>query len=294
MTQPHLFIFGLGYSAAAFGRAMRAQGWRVSGTTRTAERAAALREQGFAPHLFARGAAFDSAVIADVTHLLASIPPDEVGDPVLDAFAPAIATLPRLVWCGYLSTTGVYGDRGGAWVDEDSALQPSGARGLRRAEAELRWLALAGPDLPAHVFRLAGIYGPGRSALDSVRAGAARRIVKPGQVFSRIHVDDIAAVLAASAAHPAPGAIYNVCDDEAAPPQDVIAYACELLGVAPPPELPYEAVAATMSEMARSFFADSKRVSNRRIKERLGVVLTHPDYRSGLRAILAAERLAAG
>jgi nucleoside-diphosphate-sugar epimerase len=285
----HLFVFGLGYSAAAFGRRMRARGWRVSGTTRGAERQAALRADGFEAHLFARGGGFDPALLADVTHLLSSIPPDESGDSVLDTLAVHIAALPRLAWCGYLSTTGVYGDRGGDWVDEDSPLRPSGQRSQRRIDAERRWLALQGVGLPAHIFRLAGIYGPGRSALDSVRAGSARRVVKPGQVFSRIHADDIAAVLDASIARPAPGTIYNVCDDAAAPPQDVVAYACELLGIEPPPEIPYDQAAPTMSAMARSFFADSKRVSNRRIRERLGVTLAYPDYRAGLRAILAAE-----
>lgn len=283
----HLFVFGLGYSATAFGRRMRACGWRVSGTTRA--RQAALQAQGFDAYSFARGGGFDPARLADVTHLLSSIPPDDSGDPVLDELAAHIAAMPRLAWCGYLSTTGVYGDRGGDWVDEESPLVPSGQRSRRRVEAEHRWLALRGSGLPAHVFRLAGIYGPGRSALDSVRAGTARRIVKPGQVFSRIHVEDIATVLAASIAQPAPGTIYNVCDDEAAPPQDVIAHACSLLGVTPPPEIPYDQAAATMSEMARSFFADSKRVSNRRIRERLGVSLAYPDYRAGLRAILAAD-----
>lgn len=286
MSQAHLFIFGLGYSALAFGRRMLVRGWRVSGTTRSAERQAVLRREGFDAQLFARGAAFDPAVMTDATHLLSSIAPDD-GEPVLDALAEQISALPRLVWTGYLSTTGVYGDRGGAWVDEDSEPAPASERSRRRVAAEQRWLALT-PR--AHVFRLAGIYGPGRSALDSVRTGTARRIVKPGQAFSRIHVEDIAAVLATSVELPAPGTIYNVCDDEAAPPQDVIAYASELLGVEPPPEIPYDQAAATMSAMARSFYADNRLVSNRRIKERLGVALANPNYRVGLRAILAAER----
>jgi nucleoside-diphosphate-sugar epimerase len=167
--------------------------------------------------------------LAGTTHLLASIPPDDAGDPALDRHAADIARLPDLAWAGYLSTTGVYGDRGGDWVDEDSPLMPTGPRGQRRVAAEAGWRALAGRGLPAHVFRLAGIYGPGRSAFDQLRAGTARRIVKPGQVFSRIHVEDIARVLEASIARPDPGAIYNVCDDDAAPPQDVVAFAAALL-----------------------------------------------------------------
>jgi nucleoside-diphosphate-sugar epimerase len=289
---PHLFVFGLGYSACAFGCRMRARGWRVSGTTRSVQRQAALRERGFEVHLFARGVGLDPGLLAGVTHLLSSVPPDDAGDPVLDDLAARIEALERLAWCGYLSTTGVYGDHGGDWVDEDSPLTPTLPRSRRRVDAERRWRALRGAGLPAQLFRLAGIYGPGRSALDSVRAGAARRIVKPGQVFSRIHVEDVASVLAASIARPVPGAIYNVCDDQAAAPQDVIAFACELLGVVAPPEIPYAEAEATMSEMARSFFADSKRVSNRRIKEQLGVALAYPDYRAGMRAILEAEHSA--
>jgi nucleoside-diphosphate-sugar epimerase len=190
----------------------------------------------------------------------------------------------RPAWVGYLSTTGVYGDRAGGWVDEASALTPAGERGRRRVAAEAGWRALG---LPLHIFRLAGIYGPGRSALDSVRAGKAQRIDKPGQVFSRIHVDDIAAVLDASIARPYPGAIYNVCDDDPAPPQDVIAYACALLGRAPPPLVPFDQ--AALSPMARSFYGESKRVSNRRIKDELGVRLRFPDYRAGLDALAAAD-----
>lgn len=282
-----LFVFGLGYSALALARRLMANGFAVAGTVRSAERAVMLARQGIDAHVFSRGHAVPERALAGTTHLLASIPPDDDGDPALDAHAADIGRLRDLRWTGYLSTTGVYGDRGGDWVDEDSDLRPSGTRGLRRVAAEAAWRALGGPGLPAHVFRLAGIYGPGRSALDTVRAGTARRIVKPGQVFSRIHVEDIATVLEASMARPEPGAVYNVCDDEAAPPQDVIAFACGLLGVAPPPEIAYDDAAPSMSAMARSFYADSKRVSNRRMKERLGVRLAFPDYRAGLRAILA-------
>ena len=188
-------------------------------------------------------------------------------------------------WVGYLSTTGVYGDQDGGWVDESAPLNPSTRRGQWRRDAEARWSAI--PGLPLHIFRLAGIYGPGRGPFAKVRQGTARRIVKPGQVFSRIHVDDIAQVLAASIARPRPGAIYNVCDDDPAPPQDVIAHAAELLGVPVPPEIPIDE--AEMTPMARSFYAESKRVRNDRIKDELGVRLAYPDYRTGLAALLQAE-----
>ena len=220
-----------------------------------------------------------------VTHLLSSVPPDASGDPVIDAHRAEIdAIAPQLAWVGYLSTTGVYGDRAGGWVDETSALEPSGERGRRRLAAEKDWLGL---PQPAHLFRLAGIYGPGSSALDSVRESRARRVIKPGQVFSRIHVEDIAQVVEASIARPNPGAAYNLCDDDPAAPAEVITFACELLHVAPPPEVPFEQ--ADLSPMARSFYDDNKRVSNARIKAELGVALRYPSYRDGLPAILAAE-----
>lgn len=287
---PHLFCFGLGYSAAALARHLLAQGpaggWQVTGTCRDATRAAELRRLGIAPVIFDRGhpIADLGQRLASVTHLLSSVPPDETGDPVLDTHGAAIAAASsRMAWIGYLSTTGVYGDRGGDWVDETSALTPTGTRGRRRLEAEQAWTAL---PQPAHLFRLAGIYGPGRSALDTVRAGKARRILKPGQVFSRIHVEDIVAVLLASIARPDPGAAYNVCDDDAADPAEVIAFACDLLGATPPPLVPF--AEAELSPMARSFYDDNKRVRNDRIKHALGVRLRYPSYREGLRALLAA------
>jgi nucleoside-diphosphate-sugar epimerase len=194
--------------------------------------------------------------------------------------------LEGLAWVGYLSTTGVYGDRQGGWVDETSALQPTGERGRRRVAAERAWLDLhRRRGVPVHVFRLAGIYGPGRSAIDTVLAGEAKRIDKPGQVFGLIHVADIAAVLEASIARPNPGAIYNVCDDDPAPPEAVIAEACRLLGRTLPPLVPFAEAKRTMSEMALSFYADNKRVRNDRIKKELGVVLTYPSYRDGLAAL---------
>jgi len=290
MTQPSagnkLFCFGVGYSALRLADRLVAAGWTVAGTCRTEEKRQALAERGIAAVAFERGHPIDDAatVLADTTHLLSSVPPDDAGDPVLDLHRSDIAAIAGLRWAGYLSTTGVYGDTAGAWVDEAAATHPTNTRSKRRLAAEQDWLGLGrAHGIPVHVFRLAGIYGPGRSVLDQARTGTARRVVKPGQAFSRIHVDDIAAVLEASMAHPDPGAVYNVCDDEPAPSADVVAYACALLGVAPPPEVPFEE--ADLSPMARSFYADNRRVRNGRIKQDLGVALRYPSYREGLRAI---------
>lgn len=282
-----LFVFGLGFSALALARGLLAEGWRVAGTCRGAEKAAALAAEGIEIFRFDSTAplAQPAAALAGTTHLLASVPPDGAGDPVLRIHAGEIAAVEGLRWIGYLSTTGVYGDHGGGWVDETTAVTPNTERGERRAEAERAWLALGRDGGPAvQLFRLAGIYGPGRNQLETVAAGTAKRVVKPGQVFSRIHVDDIAAVLRASMARPNPGAAYNLCDDEPADPAEVVAFAAGLLGVEPPPPIPFEQ--AELSPMARSFYADSKRVSNRRIKEELGVSLRYPTYREGLRALL--------
>jgi nucleoside-diphosphate-sugar epimerase len=287
-----LFCFGLGYSALTFARRLRREGWRVAGTCRGEDKRAALAREGFDVHLFERGRPLGDAhaALSGTTHILSSVPPDDEGDPVLDHHADDIARVDGsgLAWVGYLSTTGVYGDRGGGWVDEATPPQPINARSWHRLEAEEAWLALwRERGVPVHVFRLAGIYGPGRGALEQIRAGTAKRIVKPGQVFSRIHVEDIARTLEASMARPNPGAIYNVCDDEPAPPDEVVAYACELLGVPAPPPVPFDA--AALSPMARSFYADNKRVSNRRIKDELGVRLAYPNYREGLRGLLTAS-----
>jgi len=287
-----LFCFGLGFSALALARRLLAAGWTVAGTTRSAEKAAALAAEGIAAFVFDRDRPLPSGALspalAGTTHLLVSIAPDETGDPVLDRHAADITALPGLRWVGYLSTTGVYGDWQGAEVDEESELRGAKGRNRRRIEAEAAWLALhADKGLPVHVFRLAGIYGPGRSALDQVRAGSARRVDKPGHLFSRIHVDDIAATLEASMARPRPGRIYNVCDDEPAPAAEVTAHACRLLGVEPPPLIPLQA--AELSPMALSFWEDNRLVSNRRLREELGVALAYPNYRAGLEAILSSE-----
>ncbi len=287
LRKPLLFCFGLGYSALALAQALQAEGWRIAGTCRSEARREELAALGIEAWIFdrERPLADPAGALAGSTHLLSSVPPDAAGDPVIDVHGPAIAARPDLAWAGYLSTTGVYGDRAGGWVDEASALTPSGERGRRRVEAERAWQGL--PDLPIHIFRLAGIYGPGRSAFDSLRSGRAQRIDKPGQVFSRIHVEDIAQTLRASMARPNPAAAYNLCDDDPAPPADVIAYAAALLGVAPPPLIPF--AEAKLSEMGRSFYDDNKRVRNDRIKRELGVQLAFPDYRAGLAAILKAE-----
>ncbi len=277
---PRLFCFGLGYSARVLAEQLRREGWRIAGTVRGDN--TDLEKLGYEIHEFDGSAPMEvpRLALAGTTHILSSVPPGTAGDPVLSCHAPDIAVIETLEWVGYLSTTGVYGDRGGEWVNEASDLKPTGERGRRRVAAEAAWRAL-NADAAVQLFRLAGIYGPGRSALDTVRRGQARRIVKPDQVFSRIHVDDIANVLRASIDRPNAGAVYNVCDDEAAAPQDVIAFACDLLGVAPPPEIAFEE--AELSDMARSFYRDNKRVSNSRIKDALGVILKWPNYRMALR-----------
>ncbi len=277
-----LLSFGHGFSARAL-TPLLDDSWRIIGTTRSEEKAAALLATDVEPRIWP-GAEMTPALNA-ATHLLISAGPNEDGDPVLAELRENImARRDQFEWVGYLSTTGVYGDHQGGWVDETTPLSPSTKRGQLRVEAESAWQAL---DLPLHIFRLAGIYGPGRGPFSKVRNGTARRIIKQGQVFSRIHVDDIAQVLAASIAQPNPGAIYNLCDDDPAPPEDVIAHAAELLGMPIPPAVDFET--ADMTPMARSFYAESKKVRNDRIKTELGVTLRHPDYKSGLAALLAAE-----
>ena len=281
MTTGSLLTLGHGYTASALAASLRAD-WKVAGTTRSEAKAESMRAAGVEPIPWDDAEGVDRAIAA-ADHLLVSLPPGAEGDPVLARHRTALAAAaPR--WVGYLSTTGVYGDRAGGWVDEESAIDPTTDRGRRRADAEAAWLATG---LPLHFFRLAGIYGPGRSALDRVREGRARRIVKPGQVFSRIHVADIARTLAASIARPRPGRAYNLADDLPASPQDVIAFAADLLGALLPPEEPFED--ADLSPMARSFYAESKRVSNARLKSELGVELLYPNYRVGLRAIHAGQ-----
>ncbi|MDA0220771.1 MAG: SDR family oxidoreductase [Proteobacteria bacterium] len=278
--------FGLGFSALAFARSLARQGFAVAGTARSPDKAQALEREGFAMTLFDSAGPLEDAesVLAGGTHLLDSIPParDSICPP-LDWHSADIARMEHVAWIGYLSTTGVYGDHGGDWVDEATVPLPDLERSARRLEAEQNWLVMHERyGLPVHVFRLAGIYGPGRGVLEQIRSGRAKRIVKPGQVFSRIHVDDIVQVLEASMARPNPGAIYNVCDDEPEAPDRVVEYGCELLGIAPPEPVAFED--AELSDMARSFYADNKRVRNDRIRDELGVKLRYPSYREGLAA----------
>lgn len=285
MGQKTLLSFGHGYSAQALTPLLTKDGWRVFGTTRRPEKMAAIRENGAEPLLWTQSdvaTAFD-----DATAILVSAAPTDEGDPVLLTLRNEIEErAAQIDWVGYLSTTGVYGDHQGGWVDEMTPLRPSTRRGQARVEAEAAWRAI--PGLPLHIFRLAGIYGPGRGPFSKVRAGTARRIVKSGQVFSRIHVEDIAQTLYASLQNPNPGAVYNLCDDDPAPPEDVIAYAAELLKLPVPPAEDFET--AEMTPLARSFYAESKKVRNDRIKEELGVALKYPDYRLGLQAMLDTSR----
>jgi len=282
-----LLSFGHGYSAQALGRRLIAQGWRVIGTTRSPEKAAALAAQGVEPLIWPGADIAPALTHAD--HVLVSAAPGPNGDPVLECAHDALAAAAGNVrWLGYLSTTAVYGDRKGGWVDEDTPPAPTTARGRARLEAERAWAALgSATGLPVHIFRLAGIYGPGRGPFAKLREGRSQRVVRAGQVFGRIHVDDIATVLMASMARPDPGAVYNVCDDEPAPPEDVIAHAAELLGLPVPPAVPIER--AGLSPMAASFYAECKRGRNDRLHRDLGVTLAYPEYRSGLAAVLAAE-----
>ena len=272
MSKKSLFIFGLGYASQAVARAAIAQGFSVAGTCRTQEKCDALKAQGIEAFLFSD---ITPEIIANYNYILSSVPPQETGDIVI----PFLTTGK---WLGYFSTTGVYGDYAGEWVDECSEPRPNNDRLRRRIDAEEQWRKRGG-----HVFRLAGIYGKGRSALDDVLAGTARRVDKAGQVFSRTHVDDIAQIVLASMAKPNPQAIYNVCDDEPAPAHEVVAFACELLGKPLPPLIAFED--AELSPMGREFYSANRRVKNDRIKQELGVKLLYPTYREGLRAIAEAD-----
>lgn len=282
-----LFCFGLGYSAETLARRLATKGWSIAGTARDLGNIDRLRGQRYEVCRFAGepGNAELAAALAGTTHLLLSIPPGTDGDPVLRHYRDPVASLSKLDWIGYLSTVGVYGNHAGAVVDETTMPRPNNQRTKARVVAESDWLAFGGEiGRPTQIFRLAGIYGPGRSALDKLKAGTARRIIKPGQVFNRIHVEDIASVLEASITRPRAGAIYNVADDEPAPPEEVIDYGAELLGMEPPPEVSFGE--AELSPMARSFYGDSRRISNALIKSELGVRLAYPTYRDGLKALV--------
>ncbi|MBW7972122.1 SDR family oxidoreductase [Bradyrhizobium sp. BR 10289] len=276
-----LFILGLGYSARHFVRRFGDSFSHIAATVRDPGQRDDLA--GIEVHAFAGGSPTRETVerIRDADVLLISIPPGNGGDPALNAFADVLAAGHRKVV--YLSTIGVYGDHAGAWVDESTPPQAMFDRTRMRLAAEQAWTDGTRGD--AAILRLAGIYGPGRNALVTLRAGTARRIIKPGQVFNRIHADDIASAIMAAVRREASG-IFNVCDDEPTPPQDVIAYAAQLMGVAPPPEEAFET--AEMSPMARSFYASSARVSNAKLKRQLGVTLAYPTYRHALDALWRA------
>ena len=288
-ARKRLFCFGFGYSARWLANTLVANGWAVGGTCRNPQHQRQLADAGFEIYLFDRDTPLPQSCTAldAATHVLSSIPPDK-GDVVIEYEGNRIAHLADLSWLGYLSTTGVYGDTGGAWIDESAPLNPTSERSLRRVSAERMWLDLgSNHDLAVNIFRLAGIYGPGRSAVDSVRAGRAHRIDKPGHMFSRIHIADLAMILAASMASPRPGAIYNVCDDGPAAQERVVAFACELLGIEPPPLVPF--ATAELSDMARSFYADNRRVRNDLVKAVHDLTLRYPTYREGLAAIVAGR-----
>ena len=287
-TEPRdrkLIVFGLGYCGAAVARAAAAAGWTVCGTLRTPGRDGGGR-------VGVDVLAFDAAesALTAATHLLATAPPGEAGDPVLARYGTTIAAAPGLRWIGYLSSTGVYGDHGGGWVDEDTPPRPDPDRSRRRLAAEQEWRLLAG-NCPVDIFRLAGIYGPGRSPFDALRAGTARRVSKPGQMFGRIHRDDIAAaVLAAMRQDRDPAVrILNLADDQPAENAAVIEEAAHLLGIPPPPMRPYEEAAQSMTEMGRSFWAENRRVASAKTQTALGLRWRYPSFREGLRAILLEE-----
>ena len=277
-----LLVFGLGFSALHVAQRLQLSEVEVTATVRSRAKAEGLAQAGITARVFSPEIT-DAQIAQDIAAsdaILISVPPGESGDPVLASFAARIAAAPNLRWIGYLSTVGVYGDHAGNWVDETTPTTSGEARLRIRTAAEQAWLTLG-----AHVFRLSGIYGPGRNQLVQLASGTARRIVKPGQIFNRIHVADIAAVIEASLARPRPGGIYNVTDNEPAPSQDVVAFAAKLCGLEPPAEIPFER--AELSPMARSFYSENRRVRNALIREELGVTLKYPTYREGLTALRA-------
>ena len=274
-----LLCIGYGFSAQALAFDMQQAGWNIEGTTRCKNRVASMEKSGVRPIIWP-GDNLHQA-LTKASHLLISAAPNAQGDPFLNKID--ISNY-KFSWVGYLSTTGVYGNHNGAWVDETSSVMPTTKRGQWRNLAEKAW---SRTNAPLHIFRLAGIYGPGRGPFSKVKDGSARRIIKPGQMFSRIHVEDISQILTASIKRPRPGAIYNVCDDEPAPPQDVIAYAAQLLSLPLPPEIPFDN--SDMSPMARSFYSENKCVQNTLMKSELGITLKYPNYRVGLQSLLVDE-----
>lgn len=282
-----MLFFGFGFCAAHLAPLLAEQGWQLKATTRDAKKADALGARGITP-IVLDGAPLTADDLDGIDHVLLSAAPTDTGDPALPLLRRALTDkAAEMKWLGYLSTTGVYGDHQGAWIDEETPPGPLSARGAKRVAAEAAWAELAAAaDLPMHYFRLAGIYGPGRNQLRSLKNGTARRINKPGQVFSRIHVADIAQILSASMRRPHAGRAYSLCDHEPAPPQDVVAFAAGLLNCTPPPILPFDE--AVLSPMAASFYGENKRIRNQRIRDELDVVLAYPTYREGLRALYEA------
>lgn len=286
-----LFCFGFGYTAGFLARALIPFGWKVAGTTTSPEKKDLLRQNGIEAWIFDRGHPVHDpyAVFSGVTHVLMSVPPDAAGDPVCDVHGMDIASVKTLEWAGYLSTTAIYGNQHGNWVDETTQPAPASRRGTLRLKAEQEWHSLyLNEGLPLHIFRLSGIYGPGRSAIEAVRSGTARRIDKPGHAFNRIHVEDIAQTLIASINQPKPGSVYNVADDIPSPSHEVIQFACNLVGIESPPLIPFDQ--ADMAPIVRSFYKDDKRVRNDKIKNELGVRFMYPDYHSGLQSCLNVEK----
>ncbi len=291
---PHdknLFCFGFGYTAAALAAKLSPFNWNISGTTTDEEKYDLLMENGIECHMFDKTHPVVSLdrLLEDTTHVLISVPPGDKGDLVYEFHGQELEALPNLEWVGYLSATSVYGNYDGKWIDEETPPGPISRRGSLRLKAEEQWKSLYfNSGFPLHTFRLSGIYGPGRSTLDVVRAGNARRIVKEGHVFNRIHIDDIVQVLLASMQYPQPGEVYNLADDDPRPSHEVIKYSCELLGLDVPPLIPYDEV-DYLAPIVRSFYQDNKRIKNNKIKTDLGVQLLYPDYKAGLNACFAME-----
>ena len=284
VMENQLLTFGHGYTARELTKHLLPKGWKITGTTRDKKKIKPLCDTGISALLW-DDQKLEEAV-GTATAVLVSASPNEEGDPVYLRFVEAIRRRTNSIrWFGYLSTSGVYGDFEGKWIDEDTKPVPTTKRGKKRLLAENQWKSVE--NLPLHIFRLAGIYGPGRGPFAKIRSGVAKRIIKKGQVFNRIHVEDIAQVLVASLERPQPGQIYNLCDDDPAPPEDVIGYSADLLGLPPPPLVGFEE--AELGEMARSFYAENKRIRNNRIKTELGVVLKYPNYRIGLKELLKRE-----
>ena len=286
----HLFCFGLGFSGRALGHSLFQDGWKVSGTTRSPEKLKVLEQKGFGVYFFPGEECLIEVQLVSATHIIVTIPPKEEGDVVFREFREAIIQAKNLKWLGYISSTGVYGNHNNKWVDETSFLTPSNERNLLRVKVENQWLELGRKkSIGIHIFRSAGIYGPGRNMLETVKSGKARRIEKKGQVNGRIHVEDLVSVLKASIGKPNPGSIYNVCDDEPAPSKEVVEFACQLLKINPPPVISFNK--AELSEMARIFYLDNKKIKNKKIKIELNIKLKYPNYREGLKAIFCLGNL---